>query len=226
MALAFGVEFDPEDMGAPRFVHGLAPWTRRRASAPPWARPASFASDWFASSARAPARSAADVSPETTRRENAAIAEAFTRVAENRRPRRGRVRRPARRRARSLARDPWARNRRRGPRSVRRAGDGARLAALRYPAGAVQRAGAPEPDRRRRPVRRGDRAALSARAAAEGHDHFDERVAVLIFGDDLSHGRRCLLPIICCAIKPPRQSRLRVAIWRVPLHDRQRRAGR
>lgn len=82
MALAFGVEFDPEDMGAPRFVHGLAPWTRRRASAPPWARPASFASDWFASSARAPARSAADVSPETTRRENAAIAEAFTRVAE------------------------------------------------------------------------------------------------------------------------------------------------
>jgi hypothetical protein len=82
MALAFGVEFDPEDMGAPRFAHGLAPWLRRRASAPPWAHPASFARDWFASSDRAPARSAVDVSPEATRRENSAIANAFVRVAD------------------------------------------------------------------------------------------------------------------------------------------------
>jgi hypothetical protein len=66
MALAFGVEFDPEDMGAPHFTHGLAP-TR--------GRPAALAR-------KRPARSAVDASPETIRRENATIADAFGRIAD------------------------------------------------------------------------------------------------------------------------------------------------
>jgi hypothetical protein len=81
MALAFGVEFDPEDMGATRFAIGLAPRGRLRTSAPPWARPASFMRDWFENAARAPARSA-KISPETIRRENASIADAFDRIAD------------------------------------------------------------------------------------------------------------------------------------------------
>jgi hypothetical protein len=82
MALAFGVEFDPEDMGAPRFTHGLTPWARRGADAPPWTRPASFARKWLARPTGARARSALDVSPETIRRENATIADAFGRIAD------------------------------------------------------------------------------------------------------------------------------------------------
>ena len=78
MALAFGVEFHPEDMGAPRC--GRASWARRVAKAPPWSRPA-FARSWLAHSNSARAR-AVDVSPETIRRENAAIADAFIRIAD------------------------------------------------------------------------------------------------------------------------------------------------
>jgi hypothetical protein len=82
MALAFDVEFCPEDMGAPCFAQGFASCMRLGADAPLWSRPASCARDWFSSFAPGPARSAVDVSPETTRRENAAIAEAFVRIAD------------------------------------------------------------------------------------------------------------------------------------------------
>jgi hypothetical protein len=82
MALAFGVEFDPEDMVPPRFTHGPAPWTRRRTAAQPWIRPGSFGSNWLKRSSRAPARSAVVASPDAIRRENATIAYAFARLAD------------------------------------------------------------------------------------------------------------------------------------------------
>jgi hypothetical protein len=82
MALAFGVEFDPEDMSVPLFTHGFAPHVRRGVTAPPWSRPASFARKWLKRSNRTPARSALDASPETIRRENATIADAFGRIAD------------------------------------------------------------------------------------------------------------------------------------------------
>lgn len=82
MALAFGVEFDPEDMRVPHFTHGRAPRARHGANMQLWARPAAFARTWLTRSPRTPARSAVDASPETIRRENATIAGAFGRIAD------------------------------------------------------------------------------------------------------------------------------------------------
>jgi hypothetical protein len=82
MALAFAVEFDPEDMGAPRFTHGLAPRPRRRGPEHPWRRAAAFARGWLKRAAAARTRAMLEVAPETLRREQAAIAAAFDRAAE------------------------------------------------------------------------------------------------------------------------------------------------
>jgi len=81
MALAFGVEFDPEEMSAPRFIPGFAPTARPGGIA--MAEWAGAARDWLARPAlRAGARPTAEASPETIRLENADIANAFARIAD------------------------------------------------------------------------------------------------------------------------------------------------
>lgn len=78
MTLAFGVEFDPEEMRAARFIPGFAPIARSSGIAL-----TDVARDWLPRPApRATKRPTAEVSPETIRLENADIANAFARIAD------------------------------------------------------------------------------------------------------------------------------------------------